>query len=237
MLEFRVTPGAFKAVQKRVITMSLILFVFVILIVIIIPTMMSDDPARLDTLPIMVPLLVGALAFGTFRGLKRQRSILESFVLKIDDAKIVREQLNTPTITIYRSDVSLITKYSGGSFSIRGRDKLSPIGIPSQIDNCQLLEATLNDIKPMNVLTSKTWLEKLFIPISLSGLVLFGIMTISENEAVSLVCSALLVIGLTACLVVIQRSKNVDKKTRRLSWITLIPILAFLTGIISKLLE
>jgi hypothetical protein len=237
MLEFRVPPNAFKAVQKKAVITSLILFSFVVLIVIILPTLMSNDPARFDTLPIIVPLLLGAAGFGIFRGLKRQRAIFESFVLKIDDEKIVREQMNTPTLTIYRIDVVSITRHSSGAFAIRGKDKLNPIGIPSQIDNYKLLEDTLSQIRPMNVLTSKTWLEKMFIPLPLSFVVLTGIIILSENETVNIICHVLIVVMLTACLILVQLSKNIDKKTRRLSWVGLIPLTAYLSVIINRILE
>jgi hypothetical protein len=237
MHEFRIRQDGFKDIKKKLVLTLSIMFTAIFLIIIVLPALMSNDPERFQTLPYLVPIFLGVFIFSLFIGIKKQRSLFESFTLRIDDEKIVRERLNTPTLTIYRNDITEIIKHANGSFVIRGKSKLNPIVMPAQVVDYQLLESMLNQIKTIKVLTTKTFLEKMFIPISLSGAILMGITFISKNETVTLISSILIVILLLASLFLIQQSKNIDKRTKRISWVTLIPLAAFASMIISKLSE
>ena len=213
------------------------MFTVILLIIVVLPAFMSDDPGRFDTLPYLLPLFLGVVVFSIFTGIKKQRSLFESFTLIIDDEKIVRESLNTPTLIIYRKDITKIIRHANGSFVIQGKSKLNPIVAPAQMEDYRQLESMLNEIKTITVLTSRTFLEKMFIPLSFSGVIFMGLTILSENEIVTLLSSILVVLMFLVSLIVIQQNKNVDKKTKRLSWVVLIPLAAFISMIVSKLSE
>jgi hypothetical protein len=236
MQEFRIQNNGFNEVKKRLIVTMSIMFTTIFVIVILIPALMSDDSSRLNTMPYVLLLFLAICIFSITTGIKRQRPIFESFTLKIDDEKIVREKVNTPTLTIYHNEISKITKLANGGFVVQGKSKLNQLTIPPQIENHELLEAKLNQIKTITVLTSKTFVEKFFIPISLSGVVLVGITLLSKNDIVILISSILIVIILSLSLVLTQLSRNVDKRTKRLSWLVLIPLAVSLTDVLNKLL-
>lgn len=237
MQQFRTRKEGFDEIKKKLITNTTILFTIIFLVVILLPALLSNDPARFKTLPIMLPLFLAILVFSMMAGIKRQRSAFESFTLTIDDEKIVRERLNTPVLTIGRNEITKITKLANGSFCIEGKSKLNPIVIPAQMDNYQVMEDTLREVKPVTVLTSKTFAEKMALPISLSGVVLVGVIFLSKNGTVTLICSILIVAILLVSLVLTQMNKNVDKGTKRLSWMVLVPLGAFASIIIKKLLS
>lgn len=237
MKEFRIRENGFKEIQKRLIVTMSIMFSTIFLVVIVLPALVSDAPGRFSTLPYLTVLFGGICVFSIWTGIKRQRPLFESFVLKINDEQVVREKLNTPTIIINRNDVTKITKHANGSFSIQGKSKLNPIAIPAQIENYQLLESMLNEIKMVSILSSKTFTEKMFFPISLSGAVLMGVTFISKNETIILTCSFLIVVILSVSLVLTQMNQNIDKRTKRLSWIVLIPLAVFIGNIITRLSE
>lgn len=237
MHEFRTRQDGFKGIKRKLVVTLSIMFAAIFLIIVLLPALMSDDPERFKTLPFIAPLFLGILIFSLFTGIKKQRSLFESLTLKIDDEKIVRERLNTPTLTIYRNDITEIIKHANGSFVIQGKSKLNPIVMPAQVEDYQLLESMLNQIKTIKILSTKTFSEKMFIPISMSGAVLMGITFISKNEIVTLLASILIVIILLVSLFVTQLNKNIDKRTKRISWVTLIPLAAFISMIISKLSE
>lgn len=235
MKEFRIRENGFKEIKKRLIVTMSIMFSAIFLIVILLPAVMSEAPERFNTLPYLIVMFVGISVFSIWTSIKKQRPLFESFVLRIDDEKVVREKLNTPTLSINRNDITKITKHANGSFSVQGKSKLNPIIIPTQIEDYQLLESMLTQLKLVTVLTSKNFVEKMFIPISLSGAVLMGITYISKNETIILICSILIVSILSASLVLTQMNKNIDKKTKRLGWLVLIPLAVFVSMIISGL--
>ena len=237
MKEFRIRENGFNEIRKRLIVTMLIIFSAIFLIIILLPVFMSEAPGSFDTVPYVGVLFAGICAFSMWTGIKKQRALFQSFVLRIDDEKVVRERLNTPTLVIHKNDIARITKHANGSFAIQGKSKLNPIVIPAQIENYPLLETMLNELRLVAVLTSKTVLEKLFIPISLSGAVLMGITIISRNETIILICSILIVLILSASLVLTQMNQNIDRKTKRLTWLVLIPLAVFTSIVIAWLTE
>jgi hypothetical protein len=237
MLEFRIRPNGFNEIKKRLIVTMSALFGAVIFLIVLLPALLSDEPSRFDTLPYLLPLFLGVFAFSVVNGIKKQRLVFESFRLRVDDEKIVRESLHTPTLTIYRKDVKTITKSSNGSFTIQGNSKLNAIGVPAQIENVHLLETTLNQIIPVTVRTTKTFSERMFGPIALSGAGLMAVPIVSSNQTVVGISQVLVVLLLTVCLILIQQSRNVDRRTQRLSWVALIPIVAYATTIVSRWME
>lgn len=236
MQQFRTRREGFGEIKKKLITNTTILFTMIFLAAILLPALFSDDPGRLNTLPIMIPIFLAIAIFSIVTGIKRQRSSFESFTLTIDDEKIVRERLNTPVLTLRRNEITKITKLANGSFCIEGKSKLNTILTPAQMDDYQVMENTLNGVKPLTVLTAKTFIEKMALPISLSGVVLVGTIFLSKNGTVTLICTVLVVAILVVSLVLTQMNKNVDRRTKRLSWVVLIPLGAFASMIIKKLL-
>ena len=80
----------------------------------------------------MYGIVLGALAFGLYRGVNRQKEIFDSYRLTLDNNAITRQQHKTPTITISNTDVIEIVKNSNGSFTLKGNSPVNVIGVPSQ---------------------------------------------------------------------------------------------------------
>ncbi len=235
MQSFHIRQNGFNEIKKRLILTLSIIFTSIFAIIILLPAFMSDDSESLKTLPYMLLIFVLVFIFSILSSIKKQRRIFESFTLEIDEEKIERKRLHTPDLVIYHKDIAKITKLANGSFSIQGKSKLNPIAIPAQIGDYQELETRLKQLKEVAVLTSRSFAEKMFIPISLSGAILMAVTFISKNNIVILISSILIVLILSASLIVTQLNKNIDRKTKRLSWVSLIPLLVFLSVAISKL--
>jgi len=234
MQQFTVKPGSFKEIQNRIIKIMALLFGGVLFFVSGLPMLMSNDLFDMGTLPYMVVLFGGVFAFSIWRAMKRQELLFESFTLIIDDEKITRERLNTPVIVIYRKDVQRITKTSSGVFCIEGDSKLNAIAIPSQIDNYELLEKTLNEIKPVIVYTKKTFLEQMLVPIILSVALLFLGHFYFSNKLVSVICGILLVLLLGFSFFISVTNKNIDKRTKRASYLCLLVVAVVILNLYNK---
>lgn len=237
MQQFTPRPNSFGEIRKRAIITMAIIFVGIIFFVLILPqlvteTASTDDPS---TWPYLILILLVAFGYATFKGLKRQQANFESYVLKITDECIVREAIHVPVITIPKTAVSEIIKNSNGSFTIVGDSRLNAIGVPAQIANPELLEQLLNEIKPLKIKTSPSWLEKLSIPISFSGIALMMTTFLASNKIVVLVSGLACIALLGYSQFVIYRSKNIDRQTKRSSFLFLLPLLAVIAAMVVKL--
>gem|GEM_PF-5461625 len=201
------------------------IFAGLFLVAIILPSIIRNDPDRWLLVPWILAVFVVITVFTTWAALRRNRRSFETYKLMIDDEKIVREQFDTPTITIYKRNITDIVKNADGSFTVTGDNDLNAIGIPSQIDRYHRLEEELRRIRSIHSKNVKSFAEKMFVPVSLFAGLLIAVTTMTENTMVDLICSGLLVTIMTFGMAVILVTKNVDKKTKRLSWIFVVGIL------------
>ena len=123
---------------------------------------------------------------------------------------------------------------ASGAFSIIGSSKINAIGVPASILRRDELELLLAQIKPLTLKTSAHWMQKyqLLLVVCLIGL-LFLAMS-AENKLIAIITGIIMLGAMTYSLVVTQVSKNIDARTKRLSWMTLIPIVSILYFVITK---
>jgi len=158
------------------------------------------------------------IAYGLNRGMKQQQKIFNSYVLTIDEGYIIREQLNTPTISIAFYEISEIAKYSNGNLTIKGNSSINTIVAPVQIENFDRLEELLNSIKPILLKTKETLIIKYrgILPFLTIGLMIA--VFVLKNKIIVGISGVILLTVLVYSFIEIQRSKNVDKKTKNKTW-------------------
>jgi hypothetical protein len=219
-------------IRKKVLPTLLAIYTGLFLIIIILPRVTSDEVINWNALLITTAIFIAVIAFATTSTISRYRKGFESYKLTIDDHGIRREQHNLPAIDIKKHEIKKIVRHSNGSFIIVGASKLNAISIPAQIERQEEVMQLLEQIRPVEVRAKKLLIEKLFVPISLLGGVLVVVNAFATNTVVDLVCSILLVIVMLGGFIVIQISRNIDYSTRRLSWIFLIPVAAYIVNIV-----
>lgn len=239
MHQFTPRPDSFKEIRKKIIVMMLIILSGIVFIVLVVPVILSDKNSSDDptTWPYVLVLLTGVMGFSVFNALKRQKANFESYVLKITDEALVREAINVPTITLPKTEVREIIKNANGSFTIVGERRINAIGVPPQIDNPEKLEQLLNEIKTVNVKASRSWLERLLIPISLSGAALMMTTFLASNKIIVFASGLTVVVILVYSMIVIHQSKNIDQRIKRMNFIMIVPLLAVIAAIILKLMS
>ena len=192
----------------------------------------NGQESQVNIYPIVIPTILLVLGFGIYRGIGRQKEIYESYKLTIDDNSITREQYNTQTITITIADISDIRKNSNGSFTIKGKSAINVIIIPAQIENYEKLEQLLSEIKQISCKNKKTYhLQMLFmkwLPIFIIGL-MFGVYVIKNKIIVGL-CGTILLIIMGYSILITQKNKNIDNKTKRGVWLSVI-VIASIIGV------
>jgi hypothetical protein len=237
MKVFTTRSESFTEIKRKTIPLMILIFSFLFIIGVVVPAVMKDEPVNWQVMGYVLVFFILLTWFATWRSLKRQQRAFETYRLIIDESRIMREQENVPSIAIDKRDIQKIVQNSNGSFTVIGNSKLNAIGIPSQIADYDDVKHMLAEIKTLDVKTSKSFVEKMFVPISLTGAVLIAITSITKNPAVSLLCSFLIVGLMLAGFLVIQLSRNVDRRTKRISWIFLIPLLSYLFAILNLIGE
>lgn len=231
MEQFKIKKEGFKEIKKALL-IKLIPFGLLGIVggIIICYVNMSKQESDMTVLLFIIPILLVSTIFGFNRAIKRQMEILESFVITIDDNTITREQYNTPTIIISNVDVSKIIKKSNGSFTIKGNSNVNVIGIPSQIDDYDKLEKLLSEIKQISTKSREAFLQKISGILSILTIGLMAAIYISKNKIIVGISGTILLVVLGYSFFELQRSKNIDRKTKNALWV-LIPVTASIIGI------
>jgi len=195
----------------------------------------SKEEDILDVLPFMIPICLFALGYGLYIGLKRQKMLFESYKLIFSENTVVREQVNTPIINIQFDDIQSITKGRKGGYTIKGKNAVETILIPAQIDNYENLEILCNQIKPIEEFQQPKFDEKYRIPFVLLTLCCMAAVYISDNK-ILVGISGLMVSGiLIRSFIQIRKNKNIDNKTKRSSYYSLLVLVSVLVVTIMKI--
>ncbi len=182
----------------------------------------NGQSSDVNVLPFVIPIIIGAMAFGLRKGIKRQKSIFDSYELTIDNERIIRRQNLTPDIEIQFSQIKEISKNKNGSLTIKGENLNNSIGVPSQIENMIELESILSKLFKITTSDKQSFQQKYPWVLSILTIVLMMVVYIAKNRILVGFAGSSLTIGLIYSLVITQKSKHLDKKTKRGMWFTLI---------------
>ena len=251
MLTFRIKPNGYKEVRKKMLLWGIPSYLLMVTIVLVITfsidydrndqikpdSYSNNDPYEWITWALPIIVIASAGCMGFFRALRRIKKAYESYELTISENLIAREQANTPTISIFLGEVDEIIKRRNKILMVRGKTVRDMILIPAQIENYEQLETVLNEIKPITTKGKTTsWIQLQ----QLLGLVAVALMICVytvDNKIVVGVAGALFTAFFIYSFIQIQKSKNVDYRTKRGRWLTLIVVLSVLGLTIMKLMD
>jgi hypothetical protein len=236
MHQFSILPTAVNDLKRKLIQTLLFLFAVVIMVFVVIPWVASGEVTAVDSGTMLTVLIVlpAILGFTYFNGLKRQKAMLASYKLTITDDTISREMINVPALVIQKKDVREIIKRADGSITIIADSKLNAIGISLHIERKEELEGILNSIKPMTVKTTAVWYQTYSLAIAMVLVTLMFSSFYLENKFLSSAAGAVFVGVMAYSFIVIHKSKNVDTRTKRLSYFMLIPLFSVIGSLITK---
>jgi hypothetical protein len=195
----------------------------------------NGQSTDVSVLPFVIPIIVGALAFGLFKGINRQKGLFESYKLTINENEIVREQNNTQTISIPRNEIKSIIRNPKGILTIVGNSNTEIIGIPSQINNSEKLEQILSAIKPITDSDKKPLTEKYKGVLILLMLGLMATVYISKDKIIIGITGTILTLFLVYSFYEVRRNKNIDKKTKNGMWWLILVLLSVIGNMYFKL--
>ena len=185
MEQFKIRQGGFKEIRKTMIIKAIPTLLLIACVGLAMgyfnPSVQQSD---VNVLPFVIPLVLGALAFGMYLGVNRQKKIFETYILTFDSSSITREQHNTPTISIPHAELSEIIKNPNGDFTIKGNSIVEVIGVPAQIDDYEKLERLLSGIKPILTKSNEPFLQKFRLLISILTVGLMAGVYISKDKMI-----------------------------------------------------
>ena len=251
MLTFRIKPNGYKEVRKKMLLWGIPSYLLMVTIVLVITfsidydrndqikpdSYSNNDPYEWITWALPIIVIASAGCMGFFRALRRIKKAYESYELTISENLIAREQANTPTISIFLGEVEEIIKRRNKILMVRGKTVRDMILIPAQIENYEQLETVLNEIKPITTKGKTTSWIQLQRLLGLVAVALMICVYTVDNKVVVGVAGALFTALFIYSFLQIQKSKNVDYRTKRSRWITLIVVLSVLGFTIMKLMD
>jgi hypothetical protein len=233
---YKIKPDGFKEIRKQILAKSIPLGVVALIVGLGIPSFNSNNQTdQASVLPIVIPICLGALAFGLYKGVNRQKKLFQSYVLTITENEIIREQSNTPSINISHSDITSISKNANGSFKIKGKSAQDVIGVAAQIDNYEQLERSLSQIRILEIKSKSSFEQKLIFPLALATLGLMATVYLATNKIIVGLSGAIMVGLLSWSFIQIQRNKNIDIKTKRGSYWIILVLFSIIAVTITKL--
>jgi hypothetical protein len=187
-------------------------------------------------LPLIIAVIMVVMTFSLIRVIKGQKVIFETYKLIIDDVRIIRQQGNTPDITLTFSEIKSITKTSKGGLVIRGSNPLNMILVPAQLDGLSGLEQLLLENCKVQMSDSNPLMQRLLIPFTLFTLCLMAVIYISNNKIIVLISGIILLPIMIAGFIKLQTNKNIDNKTRKSSYWMILMFLIIIGIVVKKML-
>lgn len=251
MLTFRIKPGGYKEIRKKMLLWGIPSYFIIVAIALTITFSMdygrndeikpdsysNSDPYEWITWAIPVIVVASAASMGIYRAIRRVKKAYESYELTISENLIAREQANTPTISIFLGEVEEIIKRRNKILMVRGKTVRDMILIPAQIENYDQLETALNEIKPITTKGKTTSWIQLQRLLGLVAVALMICVYTVDNKIVVGVAAVLFSAFFIYSFIQIQKSKNIDYRTKRSRWLTLIVVLSVLGLTIMKLMD
>jgi hypothetical protein len=236
MQQFKIRQDGFKEIKKQMLVRTIPIILIVATGGIVISSVNSKNKADdINVLPYVIPLIAVSVGFGLYRGVNRQKGLFESYTLTFTSNLITREQLNTPTISIYFNDIYEIIKNRNGSFTIRGKGVTDIISVPTQIENYPQLQETLSQLKSISTKSNDHFLQKYRSILAIFAVGLMVCVYTLTNKIIVALSGALLVGLMLWSFFEVYRSKNIDSKTKRGMWWVLLVLASVIGVMVMKL--
>ncbi len=234
--EFQIRENGFNEIKKGIIIKTIPIAILAAGTGLVISHFNTNGQASdINVFPFVIPIIIGALAFGLFKGINRQKGLFESYRLIINENEIIREQNNTPTISISHNEIKSIIRTPKGILTIVGNSNTDIIEVPSQINNPEKLTQILSTIKPIVDSEEKLPIEKYKGLLILLMLGLMATVYISKNKLVIGITGTILILFLGYAFYEVRRNKNIDKKTKIGMWWLILVLLSVIGNMYFKL--
>ena len=235
-MEYRIDMSRFGEVRKQVMVKTIPLMLLAGATGIGISLFGNKDGGSTTAvLPFVIPMSILALGYGLYLGIRRQKELMASYRLTISGNIITREQGNTPTISIYFSEVKQILKGKNGGMVVAGKNPADVIIIPAQIERATELETELSSIMAVATAPPLKLLQKYPRLLTIIVLGLMVCVFTATNKRVVAVSGIMFVAFFAWAFMIIKKNKNIDGQTKKKLWIAVLPAAAAIVRVVAIL--
>lgn len=236
MEQFKFKPDGVKKMSRLILIKTIPILVLLAVGSIIINYYINyTDVNKAKTTSYSIVIIMAVLGIAIYRSNKKQQQLLESYTLTLDEEGIIREQFNTPRIVILYQDLVEIVKNSNGGITIKGSSAFNAIGVPPFIDQQERLEALLSERKQIIVKTKTSFLQKYLWVGILIMLAAMATVYTSNNKILVAISGTFILTLMGYSLYVTQVSKNIDNRTKKGMWLSLLVIISVILVMYIKL--
>jgi hypothetical protein len=184
---------------------------------------------------VMIVLFSVMIGFSVKKGLQKQMEGFRTFRIVLDDDSITRLQDGLPDITIRGVEIRRIVEVAGNGIGVYGQGMLQQFNIPWEIEGFDRLRQRLEQWQPVVSKKPRSYSTYLFFLVVLAPLAGIAVVETTKNKALILWVGIPVLVVYVFCGVVMFRSPNVDKRTRRAAWLMLLLVLILVAKIWSAL--
>jgi uncharacterized membrane protein len=234
MKQFRIGEEGYRKLKKRWLYFA-IPFMTVVVLVSYLSNLFGSKTQTDDSWLYFAPIFPIIYGIIMYRALKRQQKFIRSFVVTISNNEIMREQMNTPPLTISFMEIKEIAKYKKGSFRVKGAGRTDIIAIPTWIENRDELEKELEMLAPITAYTKDPWFMKFRWVPGVLAIAMYMALLISDNKPIAAVCGVVLAGLIIWAIYYLLTSKNVPTSSKKRIWIFFLILLSILYLTYTKL--
>lgn len=225
MPTFGIRPGSFKELRGKLLLRMVVFFLAILLYQYFLHANGSDFD-RSDAAFILFFIVI--CVFSYFFAMRRQKTLFESILLTVSEKEITRTQLNTPTKTLRADEIVRIERFPNGIFVIKGATAADTLWMPSQTASPEDLARELGRFGPLVNQPAPAWYKAYASLIGLLVLPLMYFFYTSSSKVITGVTGSILLVSLGYSYWTIQRSKDIDYRTKRnshLMWLLMASLL------------
>ena len=233
MPQYQNTPAGFIILRKRILSKSVPLIIGASLFGLAI-FYFTENSQPIDPIfgVIYISFIAIIMIYAIRKSIKRQKELYDSYVLKIADGFLSRQQIGLPVIIMLFSDIIQITEDKNGDLLIKStKDRIAISGL---IENYNDVKGTLQTIIPITQLQIKNPIQKYPLAYMVLVLAVFAAVYISNNKIIVGICGIATIIIMVLSFYQIQTSKLIDTKIKRTSWFFLLVIFSIAAIIYNK---
>lgn len=226
MQVFKLSPEGLKALRRNAIYRSIL-----ILLTgggIGAGSVISSPNGDISDLLFIVPFMLLVVGVIVYIGIRKQKTLLESYQLTIDDNVITREQSNFPTISIHPFELKAIVKKANGSFIVNGEKSM--ILIPKEIERYSEIETILSGIQPVSA--TLPFFQKYATLTGIISAVAFACVYLLDNKLIVGITGSVSLILIVWSVIEMRRTNTMVKN---MMWYSVIAVGSLISIMLYKL--
>jgi hypothetical protein len=239
---YHLPPEAYATARNKVLRQIAVVFAGMVLFALVLAYKMFGQTWHQNSIASLLPTIVfvllfsGALVAGFRKGIKRNQESWDSFELVVGEDFVITRKKDFPELEIQRHEVTRIRESATGLY-VETKFKDRTIGIARALTDYEDARERLSRWMPLVREPPRGWTAptRWMWTSPVITIFLFALVLMSTNNWVVVAAGVPLLIGLSVGIWVIRRSVQTSAHTKRVSLLTVLPLLAIIARLIQAI--